>query len=298
MRQIIVSVSALVAIILVPTNIYAWTGPTNTAPDGNVSAPLNVSSSAQSKSAGLLLNTGGATNGLLVQYGNVGIGTVTPGYKLEVSGSTFLGTTAAGHNFSLAGYSDGRSWAIRDDVGVNRLRFSRGSTDYWFWDVTKVAGSDSVSAQSWRISDGNFSWITGATTKMVIANGGNVGINEASPTFKLTVGGSVGALSFFYTSDKNLKDNIKPLNDSLDKVLSLEGVSFNWKDDGRASVGLIAQDVEKVYPELVNTNPENGLKSVEYGNLVAPLIEAIKEQQKEIEILKSEIEVIKAQANK
>ncbi len=100
--------------------------------------------------------------------------------------------------------------------------------------------------------------------------------------------------AFFYNSDKTLKKDIKPLKGSLSKILKLEGVSFAWKNEGDKNIGLIAQDVEKVYPELVITNPSTGLKSVEYGNLVAPLIEAIKEQQKEIEFLRAEIERLKA----
>jgi len=60
-------------------------------------------------------------------------------------------------------------------------------------------------------------------------------------------------------------------------------------------VGLIAQDLEQVFPELVHTNPQTGLKSVQYGNLVAPLIEAIKEQQKMIETMKIEIEKLKTE---
>ena len=95
--------------------------------------------------------------------------------------------------------------------------------------------------------------------------------------------GNVGATAYFYTSDKSLKKDIKPLDGALEKVTKLQGVSFAWKEDGKKSVGLVAQDVEKVYPELVGTNPSTGLKSVEYGNLVAPLIEAVKEQQKTIE---------------
>ncbi len=58
---------------------------------------------------------------------------------------------------------------------------------------------------------------------------------------------------------------------------------------------MIAQEVEIVFPELVKTNPDTGFKSVEYGNLVAPLIEAIKEQQAEIEILRTELAGIKSQ---
>ena len=99
--------------------------------------------------------------------------------------------------------------------------------------------------------------------------------------------------AFFYNSDRRLKKDIKPLSGSLSKILKLEGVSFVWKEGGDKNIGLIAQNVEMVYPELVITNPSTGLKSVEYGNLVAPLIEAIKEQQKEINALKIEIEAFK-----
>ena len=89
------------------------------------------------------------------------------------------------------------------------------------------------------------------------------------------------------TSDVSLKKNIKPLENQLEKVLSLKPVSFNWKVDNKSDIGLIAQDVEKVYPELVSTDKTTGLKSLEYSNLVAPLIESVKEQQdKIIELIK------------
>ena len=102
---------------------------------------------------------------------------------------------------------------------------------------------------------------------------------------------SVEAVSFVYTSDRNLKKNIKTLDNSLDKIMQLRGVSFNWRKDGQASVGLIAQEVEKVYPELVTTD-SNGTKAVEYGNLVAPLIEAVKAQQNKIDQLETRISIL------
>lgn len=96
------------------------------------------------------------------------------------------------------------------------------------------------------------------------------------------------------SSDKTLKDNIIPLPDALAKILSLRGYSFNWKSDGRADIGIIAQDVEAVYPEIVHTNPTTGTKSVEYGNLIAPMIEAMREQQNMIEKQQREIDELKA----
>ena len=125
---------------------------------------------------------------------------------------------------------------------------------------------------------------------IVYYNGGNVGIGTSSPSQKLHVSGNILATyiygtAFYYSSDRNLKTNIQPISNALDKVQQLQGVTFDWKEDGSSSVGLIAQDVEEVFPELVHTD-EEGVKSVEYANLVAVLIEAVKEQQKEIDELR------------
>jgi hypothetical protein len=108
----------------------------------------------------------------------------------------------------------------------------------------------------------------------------------------ITASGDITAKAFVYESDVNLKDNIATLENSLDKVISLEGVSFTWKDNGKTEIGLIAQDVEKVLPELVVT-ADDGLKAVKYGNIVALLIEAVKEQQVEINELRLELSNIK-----
>ena len=108
----------------------------------------------------------------------------------------------------------------------------------------------------------------------------------------LSASGNITAPGFFYSSDKTLKKNIKKITNPLERIIQLEGVSFNWKKDNQESIGLIAQDVEKVFPELVFTNKE-GLKTVAYGNLIAPLIEALKIQDNKIEQLIKEIEQLK-----
>ncbi|WP_395300451.1 tail fiber domain-containing protein [Enterobacter sp. ECC-175] len=88
-------------------------------------------------------------------------------------------------------------------------------------------------------------------------------------------------------SDERLKENIKPLDRSLENILKLKGVSYTWKENKTADVGLIAQDVEKVYPELVKTKDD--VKQVDYQKLVAPLIEAVREQQEQINALKADV---------
>ena len=83
------------------------------------------------------------------------------------------------------------------------------------------------------------------------------------------------AVDFNSTSDINLKTNIHKIDNALNKILQLDGITFNWKKDNRPSVGIIAQDVEKLFPELVNE--VNGEKTVNYNGLIGLLIEGIKE---------------------
>jgi hypothetical protein len=104
--------------------------------------------------------------------------------------------------------------------------------------------------------------------------GGNLGVT-----------GIVTSVDYNSVSDISLKENIKPLENSLDKVCQLQGVSFDWKKDKTSTIGLIAQEVEKIYPELVGNSGD--IKTISYNNLVAVLIEAVKELKSEIEELKS-----------
>lgn len=111
----------------------------------------------------------------------------------------------------------------------------------------------------------------------VLANG-NVGINQQNPTQLLEIGGNIRATTLILASDGTLKKNIVPITNALEKVSRLKGVSFEWKenfDDNRKKMGVIAQDVEKVFPEIVYG--QEGSKGVDYPSLIAPLIEAVKE---------------------
>jgi hypothetical protein len=84
------------------------------------------------------------------------------------------------------------------------------------------------------------------------------------------------------------KTNIQPIENSIELTKQLQGVRFDWIDNNKPSLGLIAQEVEKVLPELVETSAD-GTKSVSYGNIVGVLIEAIKEQQVRIEELERKL---------
>jgi hypothetical protein len=116
---------------------------------------------------------------------------------------------------------------------------------------------------------------TSTSTGALVVSGG-LGVAK-----NIVAGGTVTA-----NSDIKLKENVITIENALDKVLSLRGVEYDRKDSGEHQIGVIAQEVEKIIPEVVYGDE---IKSVAYGNLVGLLIEAIKEQQKEIEGLKKKL---------
>jgi hypothetical protein len=103
--------------------------------------------------------------------------------------------------------------------------------------------------------------------------------------------GSVKAASFLYNSDRAFKTNIKPIKNALSTVLSLSGVSYTLKKSGKNTTGFIAQEVEKVLPDMVDG--DEGEKGVNYGQMVALLTEAMREQQNLIVSLQKEIQELK-----
>ena len=103
----------------------------------------------------------------------------------------------------------------------------------------------------------------------------------------ITASSTITAADFNSTSDANLKDNIRTIENALEKVSNINGVLFEWKSTGDTSAGVVAQEVEKVLPEVVKTLDG---KTVNYNGLIGLLIEAIKEQQVQIEELKKKVD--------
>ena len=117
---------------------------------------------------------------------------------------------------------------------------------------------------------------------------GSVGIGTTNPTSALQVAGTVSAQDFNTTSDQSLKINIATIEDALEKIELIRGVEFNWSKSPHApSMGVIAQEVESVFPELVaDTNP----KQVNYNGLIGVLIESVKALKADNEVLRAMIE--------
>jgi hypothetical protein len=136
------------------------------------------------------------------------------------------------------------------------------------------------------------------STRVVLDNSGNgrfygalrVGSTSAASSTQGTIEASNDIVAF-YSSDKRLKENISPLSDSLEKISKIRGVEFDWKKNEEIhpneghDVGVIAQEIEKVLPEVVTTR-DSGYKAVKYEKIVPLLIEAIKELKAEIDELK------------
>ena len=120
---------------------------------------------------------------------------------------------------------------------------------------------------------------------------------DSNPAQELHVTGDgvfTGNITAYYSSDISLKDNIRPIESAVFKIQQIRGVTFDWNKKSNKlqqekghDVGLIAQEVEKVLPEVVEIR-EDGIKAIAYDKVVPLLVEAIKEQQSEIEKLKKE----------
>ena len=135
-------------------------------------------------------------------------------------------------------------------------------------------------------------------------NGVDVNVKDLQTTSNVTFGqitgssalingalSATGDITAFFSSDERLKDNITPIEGALDKINQIGGYGFDWNDKSEHSghdIGVIAQEIEKVLPELV-VDRDTGYKAVRYDKIVALLINAIKEQQLQINELKSRL---------
>ena len=133
---------------------------------------------------------------------------------------------------------------------------------------------------------------------MQIDAAGNVGIGTTAPAAKLQVNGSVAATFYVTTSDARLKHRVRAIEDAMEVVRDLRGVTYEWDPEtfpgdlpaseaGR-QVGFLAQEVRAVLPEVVR-EAEDGRLSVAYANLVPVLVEALQEQDAELERLRARV---------
>jgi hypothetical protein len=143
---------------------------------------------------------------------------------------------------------------------------------------------------------------------MTVARGGNVGIGTTTPDQRLSVNGNAsktGGGSWAVLSDERTKTNIQPMTGTLDRLLQLKGHAYTYKpefvQDGRAlpgtQIGLVAQEVEAVFPDWVSTDAD-GMKQVTERSTTALMVEALRdlrtEKDAEIDALKARLEKLEA----
>jgi hypothetical protein len=154
------------------------------------------------------------------------------------------------------------------------------------------SGGGIILADDGDIVDLNDSFCAMRFTGGVRVHAGN---RTGGVAITLASGGSITATGDITAySDKRVKENINTIEDALDKVKALRGVTYNRtdKEDKSEKIGVIAQEIQQVLPQVVHEQ-EDGMLGVSYGNITAVLIEAIKEQQAQIELLKVEIAELK-----
>ena len=154
-----------------------------------------------------------------------------------------------------------------------------------------------VNSTTMTVDDINITLASGAANAAA-ANGAGITIDGASATLlyastgdKWVFNKDVEAVDFNSTSDINLKENIRQVESASELVSKLEGVHFSWKETGKETIGVIAQQIEEHLPQLVQTGDTH--KTVNYNGLIGVLIEAVKEQGAQIAALQAEIEELK-----
>ncbi len=223
-------------------------------------------------------NNGGTEAMRILNSGNVGIGTTTPSVTFQIASAATTGVA-----FKLEA----------DDTGGH------------IYTIRSTGSTSSGGAGNFIITDA-----TANVQRLTLDTSGNVGIGTTTPGEKLTVSGNVLASSFLYSSDRRLKTDIEPIGDALDKILKIHGVRYRWRSpssefENQKQIGVLAQDVEQVFPEAVVRSPQEGWLRVNYPALIGPIVEAIRDivntltyQNSEIEKLTRKNEVLTEKLNR
>jgi hypothetical protein len=183
------------------------------------------------------------------------------------------------------------SWSLNNNSSLMTFATSNATPVFNRSFIGSVSMQDAVNDYGGALVFGQQTGANSYSERMRIDPQGRLGVGTTTPTYKLDVqggdinaSGSVRAAGVALTSDIRYKRQIHPLDNSLQKLLTIRGVAYFWRTEefpekhfnDRRQVGVIAQEVERHFPEVVDTN-KDGYKSVNYPALVAPLIEAIKE---------------------
>jgi hypothetical protein len=216
-----------------------------------------------------------STSGIITASAFVGDGSGLTGVGIGSTGSIstsgiITASAFVGDGSGLTGVGIGSTGSISTSGIITASAF--------VGDGSGLTGAGSTVFNDTTTDQEFFPLFTDITTGTITASG----ISTSKLTYNPS-SGEVTAVDFNSTSDFNLKTNIQTVDNALDIVDNLRGVSFEWKENGKKSYGVIAQELEKVLPELVKGGDP---KTVSYSGIIGVLIEAVKELSEEIEKLK------------
>lgn len=242
-----------------------------------------------------------ATNSANLRFFTSNANSVSEKMRLLASGNLLVGKTNDGDtNAGVRVRGDGLLQATRanaDPISANRTG-SNGDVyairkDDGLIGSIGVEGGDSLYVQGGTTSGSGLLYHGSAAKILPVRNGASIDatidLGQDSRRFKdLYLSGTATATQFTATSDLAKKENLEVVDNALNKVQTLTGYTYNMKEDGSRKAGLIAQEVEKILPEAVKG--EEGNKALDYSATIALLVNAIKEQQEQIDYLRREIE--------
>jgi len=271
---------------------------------GNVTINSSTDAGYKLDVTGTIRSTG--TNGLILSDGTYAAKTWMNGYiyTIEKEGSYGISTYQLKYNDTTdALYLS--STSIRGDasygVVMSRSVYAPHNGAFGFLTYGTTTQYSAIKA---LYTDNNssglaFNYKTGGTDTeaMRITSAGNVGIGTTSPSYLLDVNGTARVTTLIETSAAKYKTNIQPLDSQLSKVTQLEPVTFDWinKPNPKTNIGLIADEVEKIYPEFVSKTEDGEIEGIEYSKLTTVLIQSIKELK---EIVDKQQEQINTLLNK
>ncbi|GIW65343.1 MAG: hypothetical protein KatS3mg093_322 [Candidatus Parcubacteria bacterium] len=320
------------------SSVYTTSIIASTASNTNIamSGTSGINNNLYNTSSKFTINVTAGSNLITVLgTGNVGIGTTTPAYKLDVNGNinftgnlyqngvlfsggssqwttTSTGIYYSGGNVGIGTNMPSEKLHISSSNATNAIRINGQTTSRYISisknDTSDVGVIDTTNILGFSIA-GNRKLNLTNTTFYTFDTNINVGIGTTTPAYKLDVwgdirttgclvynGGTLGTCS----SDIRLKNILGPyeINNALEKLIKLQPYKYTFKKDssGQILVGLIAQDIEQFAPEFVSQD-NAGYKQVKYGDIEWLQIQAIKELKQENELLKNKIQILEQEIN-
>jgi hypothetical protein len=218
-------------------------------------------------------------------------------YALVAGGG---GSTASGHRATIVGGYRNTAAASYSFAAGRRAKANH--TGSFVWGDSANVDKASAAADQFNIyaEGGARIFAVGqATPSMVVDSAGKVGIGTATPGFTLEVNGTAhradDSPSWTVVSDARLKKNVEDIEGALETLLALRGVTFEYREPAKPGLrrGFLAQEVEKVLPEWVADGPD-GYKRITVSGFEALAVEALRDQQREIEAQKAELAALRA----